>query len=99
MKSDSKIVPVQPADAGMNAEMQTARDRFPEFWREVSADYERVIPALGGSMVKAYFDDPGGSPQGGEHIWVREVEYDDNMITGVLSDTPRHLRSVKAGQQ
>ena len=99
MNSDSKIIPVQSADAEMNAAMQTARDRFPEFWREVSTDYKRVIPALGGSMVKACFDDPGGSPQGGEHMWVREVEYDGNMITGVLSDTPRHLRSVRAGQQ
>jgi len=83
----------------MNAAMQTARDRFPEFWREVSNDYKRVIPALGESMVKAYFDDPGGSPQGGEHMWVRGVDYDGKMITGELADTPRHLRSIRAGQQ
>lgn len=99
MNSKSEIIPVQSADAEMNAAMQTARDRFPEFWREVSADYKRVIPALGGSMVKAYFDDPGGAPQGGEHMWVRGVEYDGKTITGELADTPRHLRSVRAGQQ
>jgi uncharacterized protein YegJ (DUF2314 family) len=99
MKSKSKIILVQSDDAEMNAAMQTARDRFPEFWREVSADYRRVIPALGGSMVKAYFDDPGGAPQGGEHMWVRGVEYDGKMITGELADPPRHLRTVRAGQQ
>jgi len=99
MSSKSEILQVEPADAEMNAAMQTARDRFSEFWREVSADYKRVIPALGGSMVKAYFDDPGGSRQGGEHMWVRGVEYDGKMITGELADTPRHLRSVRAGQQ
>ena len=77
--------------------MQTARDRFPEFWREVSADYKRVIPALGGSMVKAYFHD-ADAPQSGEHMWVRDVEFDGKIITGVLADTPRHLRGRHAAK-
>ncbi len=99
MTSKSKIIPVQSDDSEMNAAMQTAREKFPEFWREVSADYKRGIPALGGSMVKAYFDDPGGTPQGGEHMWVREVEYDGKVITGTLADAPRHLRSIRSGEQ
>jgi uncharacterized protein YegJ (DUF2314 family) len=99
MSSKSEIIPVQSDDTEMNAAMQTARDRFPEFWREVSADYKRVIPALGGSMVKAYFDDPGGAPQGGEHMWARDVDYDGKAITGTLADTPRHLHSVRSGEQ
>ena len=99
MSSDAKIIPVESGDAQMNAAMQTARDRFPEFWHEVAADYHRVIPALSGSMVKAYFEDPGGAPQGGEHMWVRNVEYDGKAISGLLADTPRHLHSVRPGQQ
>ncbi len=99
MSSKSKIIPVQSDDAEMNAAMQTAREKFPEFWREVSADHKRVIPALGGSMVKAYFDDPGGAPGGGEHMWVRDVEYDGKVITGTLADAPRHLHSVRSGEQ
>jgi uncharacterized protein YegJ (DUF2314 family) len=83
----------------MNTAMQTARDRFPEFWREVSADYKRVIPVLGRSMVKAYFDNPDGAPQGGEHMWERGVDYDGKAITGELADTPRNSRNVRAGQQ
>ena len=100
MSSDTKptLIPVQSDDAEMLAAMQTARDRFPEFWREVSADYKRVIPALGGSMVKAYFYD-ADAPQSGEHMWVSEVEYDGKIITGVLADMPRQLRSVQSGQQ
>jgi uncharacterized protein len=100
MSSDPKpsVIPVQAGDPEMQAAMQTARDRFPEFCREVSADYKRVIPALGGSMVKAYFHD-AGAPQTGEHMWVSEVEYDGKMITGVLADTPRQLHSVRSGEQ
>jgi uncharacterized protein len=98
MKPNPKIIDVQSDDAEMNAAMQTARDRFPEFWREVSADYKRVIPALGGSMVKAYFCD-ASAPQSGEHMWVSKVEYYSKTITGVLADTPRQLRSVRAGER
>jgi uncharacterized protein YegJ (DUF2314 family) len=32
-------------------------------------------------------------------MWVRNVQYDGNVITGMLVDTPRHLRSVKLGEQ
>lgn len=100
MSSDTKptLITVQSDDPEMLAAMQTARDRFPEFWREVAADYKRVIPALGGSMVKAYLYDDA-APQNGEHMWVSEVEYDGKTITGVLADTPRELRSVRSGQQ
>ena len=98
MSPNSEIIPVESSDLEMNKAMQTARDRFPEFWREVSADYQRAIPALGGSMVKAYFDDPGGASQGGEHMWVSDVEFDGKAISGVLADTPRHLKSVRTGQ-
>lgn len=96
MKSDA--IPVNPLDPEMNAAMQTARSRFPEFWREVSKDYKRAIPALGGSMVKAYFNDVG-APTRGEHMWVRDVQYYGKQITGVLSDTPRALRSVRSGDR
>jgi len=97
-KNEADIIPVQPDDTEMVTAMQTARDRFPEFWSEVSTDYKRVIPALGGSMVKAYFHDPEDS-EGGEHMWVSEVEYDGATITGVLADRPGHVHSVRSGDR
>ena len=99
MSFKSEIVPVRSGDTEMNAAMQTARNRFPEFWREVSGDQKRVIPALGGLMVKAYFGDSSGEPHGGEHMWVCGIECDGKTITGVLADTPRHLRNMSTGQQ
>ena len=99
MNSDAQptVISVQSDDVEMQAAMQTAREKFPEFWGEVSADYKRPIPILDGSMVKAYFHD-SDAPQNGEHMWVREVEYDGETITGVLADTPQNLRSVRAGE-
>jgi uncharacterized protein YegJ (DUF2314 family) len=81
----------------MVAAMQKARDRFPEFWKEVSADYRRPIPALEGAMVKAYFFD-SDAPREGEHMWVGEVQYRDGKISGVLASSPRNLKSVKVGK-
>jgi len=100
MNSQTKpsITPVQSDDAEMASAMQAGRDRFPEFWRAVSADSKRVIPALGPSMVKAYFSDPG-APRSGEHMWVSDVEYDGKTVTGVLADTPMQLHTVKAGDR
>jgi len=97
-KNEADIIPVQPDDTEMVAAMQTARDRFPEFWSEISTDYKRVIPALGGSMVKAYFHDPEDS-EGGEHMRASEVEYDGATITGVLTDRPGHVHSVRSGDR
>jgi uncharacterized protein YegJ (DUF2314 family) len=95
--SSDHIIPVQSGDPEMDAAMQTARDHFPEFWRELAADYRRVIPVYAGAMAKAYFFD-SDAPQSGEHMWVRGIEYDGKTITGILADRPRHIRSVRGGQ-
>ena len=57
MNSENKTIPVDSDDAGINEAMETARRNFAEFWLEVSTDYQRIIPVLGPSMVKAYFFD------------------------------------------
>lgn len=49
-------------------------------------------------MVKARFSD-SPSKQGDEHMWVNQVEFDGQLISGILSSTPNELRSVKAGQK
>jgi uncharacterized protein YegJ (DUF2314 family) len=96
-QTDPPSIKVQAGDPEMDAAMQTARDKFPEFWREVSTDHKRVIPVLEGSMVKAYFFDEG-APLTGEHMWVRDIEYDGQTISGVLVDTSIQLHSVRPGQ-
>lgn len=78
--------------------MKTARDRFPEFWSILSADYRRVIPVYAGAMAKAYFCD-SDAPQSGEHMWVQQIDFDGKMISVVLADRPRHIRGVRPGQR
>lgn len=91
------IVSVLSDDSEMQGAMKAARDSFPEFWREVSLDYQRPIPVLDGVMVKAYFSDRD-KPEGGEHMWVHGVHYDGKAISGTLASQPRHVASVKPGE-
>jgi uncharacterized protein YegJ (DUF2314 family) len=95
--SSNPIVPVQAGDPEMESAMQTARDRFSDFWSVLSADYRRVIPVYAGAMAKAYFCD-SDAPQSGEHMWVRQIDFDGKMISAVLADRPRQIRGIRTGE-
>ena len=92
------LIPVKAGDPEFEAAMQQARDRFPEFVQATSAEGNPLAIPLEGSMVKAYFFDDA-APLTGEHMWVKQAQYDGTTISGVLIDTPKHVESVKAGQQ
>ncbi|MEP4079021.1 YegJ family protein [Haloferula sp.] len=95
-ESEPQIASVAADDAEMEAAMARARDTFPEFWAEVSEDYQRVIPALTLAQLKAYFHDEDDS-ESGEHMWVGEVSFDGEMISGTLMSQPGHLDSISEG--
>ena len=92
------VIQVGSDDTDMNTAMRQARDSFGQFWAEVSADYERVIPALSNSMVKAYFAD-NPEMEGGEHLWITGVNYDGSKISGTVASAPLHLSAPKLGDQ
>jgi uncharacterized protein YegJ (DUF2314 family) len=99
--ANKKIEPtysVTSTDEEMQAAMDLARARFPEFIRELSLDSRRAIPVLETAIVKAYFAD-ADSTANGEHMWVSDVEWDGERITGVLTSRPRHVASVEAGEE
>jgi uncharacterized protein YegJ (DUF2314 family) len=96
--STGRVIQVESDDAGMVAAMQEARDSFDEFWAEVSADYERAIPALDSAMLKVYFADEA-APNDGEHLWVSDVNFDGSEISGVVDSEPLHLSYPKLGER
>jgi len=48
-------------------------------------------------MVLAYLADPD-APTGGEHLWVRRIDFKDGSISGLLASSPQRVKSVKPGQ-
>lgn len=76
-----------------------ARQSFKYFWRELSWEARRIVPGLDMSMVKIPFSDgprTDGRPQN-EHMWIGDVEYDGDTISGTLLNSPNWLTSVREG--
>mgnify|MGYP000878497668 CR=1 FL=1 len=86
-------------DAAMIAAFKDAQDNFKYFWRELSWEYRRIIPALSMAAVKVAFsqqfedeDEPVV-----EHMWINEIDFDGDTITGTLINTPNELTNVNNG--
>jgi uncharacterized protein YegJ (DUF2314 family) len=83
------------ADPSMVAAATRARETFHLFWRELSWERRRIVPALGLAVVKFPFADPGRSSV--EQMWVDNVEFDGKSLHGRLVNQPNELRSIKRG--
>ncbi len=94
---ENDVISVRKDDAEMEAAMQTARDQFSDFWQAVTTDAQRAVPMVSAPMLKVYFFDED-APEDGEHMWVQEIDYDGETVSGVLVSTPQQVRSVQAGQ-
>jgi uncharacterized protein len=89
------------SDPEMQAAYARARDTFRLFWREVAWDRRRIIPALSMAAVKAPFSDPQKRGAKGEpdveHMWLTDVDYDGEMVSGELVNAPNKLKTIKQG--
>lgn len=86
-------------DPAMEQACQKARESFRYFWRELSWEARRIVPALDMSMVKLPFTDgprTDGNPAY-EHMWISDIGFDGDYITGTLLNSPNWLTSVKEG--
>ena len=97
----SKVFLFDDADPEMQQAYATARETFGHFWREVSWERRRIVPALDLACVKAPFSDGDGPRDDGnpevEEMWMSEVGFDGRFVTGTLLNTPNWLETVAAG--
>lgn len=98
----SKVFTFDSSDPEMQQAYENARATFRYFWREAAWERRRIVPALDLACVKAPFSD--GEPQSGaqehpnvEHMWISEVDFDGQTISGVLLNDPNWLTSVQGG--
>lgn len=102
MSEESPVFLFQGDDPEMLRAHQWARTTFGYFWRELSWEYRRIVPALDLACVKAPFsDDPNDrdSADGAEHMWINDVAFDGQDVHGVLINEPNWLKSVAVGDQ
>ena len=100
-ESQSKVFMFDNSDPEMQEAYENARANFRYFWREVAWERRRIIPALGMACVKAPFSD--GEETGDsenpevEHMWMSEIDFDGQFVSGVLLNSPNWLKSVSEG--
>ena len=103
--SPSPIFVSPGGDQEMEQAALKARQTFKYFWREVSWERRRIVPALDLAAVKATFSDPpevrAQNPGGmeAEHMWLLEVDFDGKQIQGTLINSPHSLKSVREGDR
>jgi uncharacterized protein len=98
----SKVFMFDNSDPEMQRAYEKARASFRYFWREVAWERRRIIPGLDVACIKAPFSDSEPSTDGEEspdveQMWLGEVDFDGQFVSGVLLNSPNDLKSVKAG--
>jgi uncharacterized protein YegJ (DUF2314 family) len=86
-------------DPAVRQAYEAAQRSFKYFWRELSWEHRRIVPGLDMAMVKLPFTDgprTDGNPEY-EHMWIGEVDFDGETISGVLLNSPNWLTSVQEG--
>jgi uncharacterized protein YegJ (DUF2314 family) len=98
----SQVFMFDDSDPEMQRAYENARATFRYFWREISWERRRIVPALDVACVKAPFSDGDqvsrdeGTPEV-EHMWISEVDFDGQFVSGVLLNAPNWLKTVKEG--
>jgi uncharacterized protein YegJ (DUF2314 family) len=82
-------------DPELNAAIEEAQRRLPEFRRALDEDARRLIPALNGALVKARFDSPVTGAI--EHMWIEDVGFEDDKIVGTLASEPNNIPELSQG--
>lgn len=100
----SRVFLFNNEDPQMQQAYEAARATFRYLWRELSWERRRIIPALSLACVKAPFGDALPSGQASEnpeveHMWMSEIDFDGEQISGELLNAPNWVKSVKQGDK
>lgn len=101
MSNENKIFYVNGDSPEMIAAYAKAQETFKYFWRELSWEYRRIIPALDVACVKAVFvqeTGPGTEPIR-ENMWINNVGFDGEYVYGILVNTPNELTNIENGAE
>ncbi len=100
--SESKVFLFDSDDPAMQRAYEEARSTFKYFWREIAWERRRIIPGLDLACVKAPFSDSKRTASSKdnlevEQMWLGEIDFDGQFVSGELLNAPNWLKSVKAG--
>jgi uncharacterized protein YegJ (DUF2314 family) len=99
--SNEKIFYVKGDSPAMMEAYKKAQNTFKYFWRELSWEYRRIVPALNVACVKAVFmqETGTGTEPITENMWINNIGFDGEYIYGVLVNTPNELTNIQNGAE
>lgn len=97
--SDTKLFFAKGDSPEMIAAFEKAQQTFKYFWREMSWEYRRIIPALDMACVKVAFSEEvaGQDEPIVEHMWINQVGFDGINVYGELINEPNELTNISNG--
>lgn len=80
---------------------KNAQETFKYFWRELSWEYRRIVPALTVACVKVAFSQDTEESEHPivEHMWINDITFDGEQIKGVLINAPNELTNIENGDE
>ena len=84
-------------DPKMIEAFKNAQKTFKYFWRELSWEQRRIVPALDIACVKIAFTQETEEGAIVEHMWINEVVFDGENVMGVLINDPEELTNISNG--
>ena len=98
-KEEEKKVFYAQQNELMKQASKDAQKNFKYFWRELYWEYRRIIPAHDFALVKIPFEQTfeGLNEPVIEHMWINNINFDGETITGELVNTPNRLTNIKNG--
>lgn len=102
-KSDKQKQEEQPVyfakpDEKMQEATANAISTFKYFWRELYWEHRRIIGAHGFAMLKVPFTQQNANQEViVEHMWINNIYFDGDEITGELINDPHNLTNVAKG--
>jgi uncharacterized protein YegJ (DUF2314 family) len=92
------IVWVSGEDPEMAQAIKAAQASYHMFAAEMALESRRIIPALLGATVKAFFP-RAEPPGGGEHMWLHVTQADERGVSGELASEPQFVTGFVEGQE
>jgi len=97
--SDTPIFYADGESPKMIEAYKRAQETFKYFWRELSWEYRRIVPGLDVACVKLAFTQEIDGETVVEHMWINDVNFDGEVIYGVLVNDPDELTNVSNGDE
>jgi uncharacterized protein YegJ (DUF2314 family) len=88
-------------DKKMKAANLKAQESFKYFWRELYWESRRIIPAHDFAMIKIAFAQQFAEDEMPkvEHMWINNLNFDGEIITGELANEPHQLTNITKGDK